>query len=38
MFSCTPSQLNKEDADIIRLVSIYHRGNPPQEGGNGYGE
>lgn len=38
MFSCTPSQLYQEDAEIIRLASIYYRGNPPREGGAEHGE
>jgi len=38
MFSCLPSQFLAEGAEVVRLMTIYHRGNPPkEEGGEGDG-
>lgn len=31
MFSCTPGVFRQEEAEILRLMAIYHRGNPPRE-------
>ena len=31
MFSCTPAVFREQDAEILRLMRIYQRGNPPQE-------
>lgn len=31
MFSCTPSVLLAEGAEVIHLMQIYHRGNPPKQ-------
>lgn len=31
MFHCLPSQLDEEDAEIVRLVNILARGNPQKE-------
>jgi hypothetical protein len=39
MFSCTPGQLYEENAEILRIMSIYDRGNPQKdEGGEGDGQ
>lgn len=35
MFSCRPSQLYEEDAEILRIMAIYSRGNPQREEGGG---
>lgn len=37
-FSCLPSQLYQEDAEFLRLLHIYNRGNPKrdEEGGDAF--
>jgi hypothetical protein len=37
-FSCLPSQLMDEDAELIRMVSMVDRFRPQQEGGVTDGE
>ena len=32
-FHCLPSQLEGEDASVLRLLKIAELGNPPPEGG-----
>lgn len=35
MFNCTPSQLYRENAEILRIMHIYDRGNPQKDEGGG---
>jgi hypothetical protein len=36
-FGCLPSQLYQEDAELLRLLNIYTRGNPKRDDKEGGG-